>query len=200
MAHITRTDRESGKTYVTPTERESRTVCVAPAGFMRTHRLRANALAIATCALAAFLSSCTHSPSRPTPQTEDVAAILAFNQRYVKAINDGDFATLSSLTTEEHVMLPPNRAPVVGKAANDAANLRATGQFRIAETWSAVETEVAGDWAWQRGTFEVIASPKAGGEGRTMIGNYLHIYRRQPDGSWRMVRDMFNTVPAPEGN
>jgi ketosteroid isomerase-like protein len=41
----------------------------------------------------------------------------------------------------------------------------------------------------------VAAAPKAGGTARTTSGSFLRIYRRQPDGSWRMTRDMFNTGP-----
>ena len=51
----------------------------------------------------------------------------------------------------------------------------------------------AGDLAYQRGTFTVAVTPKAGGETHNTSGNFLRIYRRQPDGSWRRVRDMFNS-------
>ena len=54
----------------------------------------------------------------------------------------------------------------------------------------------------------VESTPKAGGEKRRSTGNFLRIYRRQPDGSWRMTRDMFNSdrpppnaaPPAPPAN
>ncbi len=83
---------------------------------------------------------------------------------------------MSSLTDDDHIMLIPGRAPIVGKAANDAANGRYFEQFNTLETWYPVETVIDGNLGYQRGTF-------------------LRIYRRQPDGSWRMTRDMFNTGP-----
>jgi ketosteroid isomerase-like protein len=55
-----------------------------------------------------------------------------------------------------------------------------------------LETVIDGNLAYQRGSFTVIATPKAGGAARTTAGSFLRIYRRQPDGSWRMSRDMFN--------
>jgi ketosteroid isomerase-like protein len=133
----------------------------------------------------------------------DEAAIADFNRRYLGAINDGDIATLSSLTTDGHIMLAPSRPPIVGKEANDAANGRVFQMFKIDEHWSPLETVISGDLAYQRGTFSVAATPKAGGETRTTTGNFLRIYRRQPDGSWRMVRDMFNSdkpTPSPLSN
>lgn len=149
--------------------------------------------------LAAALTGCAVMRSHPD-SAADLAAIATFNQRYLQAINDGDIAALSALTTEDHIMLAPNRLPLIGKEANDNANRRAFEQFDIDETWTPKETVVAGDWAWQRGTYKVIATPKSGGESHTSTGNFLRIYRRQQEGSWRMIRDMFNSDQPPAAN
>jgi ketosteroid isomerase-like protein len=126
-----------------------------------------------------------------------VTAIAAFNVRYLKAINDGDIAALSSLTNDDHIMFAPNRPPIAGRAANDEANGRTFQNTKIDETWTPVETVIDGDLAYQRGTFTVIASPKAGGAARTTHGNFLRIYRRRTDGSWWMTRDMFSSDQPP---
>jgi len=65
------------------------------------------------------------SASKPTLE-QDLAAITEFNRRYLKAINDGDIATLSSLTDDDHIMITPGRAPTIGKAAKKvkATNIR----------------------------------------------------------------------------
>jgi ketosteroid isomerase-like protein len=65
--------------------------------------------------------------------------------------------------------------------------------FRIEETWTPIETVISGDLAYQRGTFTVNATPKAGGNASHSTGTFLRIYRKQPNGEWRMVRDMFNS-------
>ncbi|HJR68522.1 MAG TPA: nuclear transport factor 2 family protein [Gammaproteobacteria bacterium] len=131
-------------------------------------------------------------PQRPSYE-EDLAAITEFNARYLGAINDEDIATLSSLTTEGHVILIPNREPIVGKAANDAANGSAFERFTFDETWTPVETVIDGDLAFQRGTFTTIAIPRGDGERLEVSGSFMRIYQRQPNGEWRMTRDMFNS-------
>jgi ketosteroid isomerase-like protein len=148
------------------------------------------AVLAASCA-ALFAASC----SRETPPSfaDDLAAITAFNEQYLKSINEEDIATLSSLTTDGHVMLPPNREPVVGKAANDAMNGSAFERFDFSEMWAPVETVIDGNLAFQRGTFTVIATPKSNGDRVEMRGSFMRIYQRQPDGEWRMTRDMFNS-------
>jgi ketosteroid isomerase-like protein len=135
------------------------------------------------------------APTASASYAADLAAISAFNVQYLKAINDGDITALSSLTDDDHVALAPGSAPLVGKAANDAVNGRTYQQFKIDEHWTPVETVIDGNLAYQRGSFTVVATPKAAGTARTVSGSFLRIYRRQPDGSWRMTRDMFNTGP-----
>jgi uncharacterized protein (TIGR02246 family) len=126
-----------------------------------------------------------------------VAAISAFNEKYLKALNEGDATALSALTDEDHIMIAPGRTPTVGKAANDTANARAFKDFSVDEKWVPIETVVDHDLAYQRGTFTVVATPKAGGAARTTHGNFLRIYRRQADGSWLMTRDMFGSDQPP---
>ncbi len=153
--------------------------------------------AIVLLASCADIAAAQTPPAARTPTLEeDLAAITAFNAKYLKAINDEDIATLSSLTTDDHILISSGRAPLVGKAANDAANGSAFKQFDIIETWTPLETVVDGNLAYQRGTFTVEATPRAGGNTTKTSGNFLRIYRRQPNGEWRMTRDMFNSSPA----
>jgi len=163
---------------------------------VRTHRALAAGIAIASVALG--LIGCA-STGTTGSHAADEAAITELNRRYLGAINDGDIATLSSLTTEGHIMIAPGRPPTVGKQANDAANGRAFQMFNIKETWTPIETVISGDLAYQRGTFTVDATPKAGGNPTHSTGTFLRIYRKQPDGAWRMVRDMFNSDQPPKG-
>ncbi|HEY6453743.1 MAG TPA: nuclear transport factor 2 family protein [Steroidobacteraceae bacterium] len=134
-------------------------------------------------------------PTASVAYAADLAAIAAFNVQYLKAINAGDINALSALTDEDHIALTPGRPPLVGKAANIAANGRLYQQFNIAENWTPVETVIDGNLAYQRGSFTVAATAKAGTTARPLggTGSFLRIYRRQPDGSWIMTRDMFNT-------
>ena len=152
--------------------------------------------ALAAVAGLGTLAACGDAtPNRPTAE-QDVAAIMEFNKHYLGAINAGDIKTLAALTTDGHVMIAPNRPPIVGKAANDAMNGRAFEQFEFDESWSPTQTVVSGDLAFQQGTYVSTAKPRAGGEARTIRGSFLRIYQRQPNGEWRMTRDTFNSEPA----
>ena len=140
---------------------------------------------------AVLMAACTSDA--PPSYAEDFAAITGFNERYLRAINTEDIAALSALTTDGHVMLPPNQEPVAGKAANDAMNGGAFERYEFSETWQPVETVIDGDLAFQRGTFTTIATPRGDGDRLEVNGSFLRIYQRQANGDWRMTRDMFNS-------
>ena len=148
-------------------------------------------LALSTVAAALLAANCS-GPAQST-FADELAQITAFNERYLKSINEEDIAALSGLTTDGHVMLPPNSEPVVGKAANDAMNGGAFERYNFSETWNPVETVIEGNLAFQRGTFTTIATPKAEGDRLEVSGSFLRIYQRQENGEWRMTRDMFNS-------
>jgi uncharacterized protein (TIGR02246 family) len=133
------------------------------------------------------------SSATQTSIAEDEAAIAAFNRQYLAAINDGDIDALASLTTDGHMLIASGGEPLTGKEALVAAMTGAFERFEFDESWAPEETVVSGDLAYQRGTFVVVATPKAGGEASRTAGNFLRIYRRQADGAWLMVRDMFNS-------
>jgi ketosteroid isomerase-like protein len=148
--------------------------------------------------LAVSLMRGADAQTAPAAEAADEAAIAAFNRRYLAAINDGDIVTLASLTTEGHMMISSGGAPLAGKKALVDAMTRAFQTTDFDESWAPEETVVSGDLAYQRGTFVVIARPKAGGAESRVAGNFLRIYRKI-DGAWFMVRDTFNSQPARSG-
>ena len=99
-----------------------------------------------TVCVAFALAACSTTRTQPMSAAADIANITAFNARYLKAINDGDIATLSSLTDEDHIMVAPNRPPVVGKrpttqptaeVSNSSTSMRAGRPSRrsLMENW-----------------------------------------------------------------
>lgn len=161
---------------------------------LSSHRVQSRRVKlIVAVALALSLPACMRasSPAEET-QAEVEAAIADFNRQYLEAINTGDIVALADLTTEDHMMISSGAAPMTGKQALVDAMAGAFERFDFDESWTPLETVASGDVAYQRGTFVVNATPKAGGEAVHMEGNFLRIYRRQPDGRWFMTRDNFN--------
>jgi ketosteroid isomerase-like protein len=149
-----------------------------------------------------LLASCASAQPPATssapdaPGAADIAALDEFDRQYLEAINDGDIDTLARLTTDDHMMISSGRPPLAGKQALVDAMTRAFAAFDIDETWSVEETMVSGDLAYRRGTFAVVAAPKAGGNASRTTGSFVRIYRRLPGRAWYMVRDVLASDPA----
>lgn len=151
---------------------------------------------------AAFYTGFALAACTPSAMNDDAAAeaeIAEFNRQYLAAINGGDIEALAALTTADHMMIASGGAPLTGRAALVEAMTGAFERFDFDESWAPEETVVSGDLAYQRGTFVVVATPKAGGEPSRTTGNFMRIYRREPapDGRWFMVRDMFIGADPP---
>ena len=123
----------------------------------------------------------------------DVEAIKSTLEKFDAALNASDLDGLMSCFTEGSVRMPPNRPALVGKEA-----IRDMFQSRFERITTEVhntseEVIVCGDWAFVRGTYTVTSTPKVGGEPIRNIGKWITIWQRQPDGSWKLHRGIYNS-------
>ncbi|MFN2134429.1 MAG: YybH family protein [Candidatus Promineifilaceae bacterium] len=120
--------------------------------------------------------------------------IEAFWDEYVAANVTGDAERWIALWDENGVQMPPN-SPFVDGMENILARKEAGNEKWITDemTISNQEVEVAGGWAFVRGVYDAKMTPKAGGESTFVDGKYMSILKQQPDGSWKLYRDIFNS-------
>ncbi len=65
--------------------------------------MRWNWIVLASLGIVALPGCATQ---RTPSVAQDLAELASYNKRYLQSINDGDIATLSSLTAEEHISDP----------------------------------------------------------------------------------------------
>jgi ketosteroid isomerase-like protein len=117
---------------------------------------------LATAVIVTF-AGCTREAQEPAADyAADVAATVARNETILGHMNSGNWQALNGIVAEDYVALVPGSAPIVGRAANQAANRRFLERWNDEEQWLPVETIVAGDLAVQRGTFTMTLTPKEG--------------------------------------
>lgn len=115
-------------------------------------------------------------------------------KQYSSSLNSGDLDTWMSLWTEDGVQMPPGEPAVSGKDQIRSRNKAVLDRFTFDMGITNQEVEVAGDWAFARGTYKATLTPKEeGGEIVHIDGKYMTILQKQPDGSWRIHRDIFNS-------
>lgn len=149
-----------------------------------------------------LLMACqTVTEPEPVAQAPTAAEVQANVDAYIAAVGAANAAALTDLFTDDAIVMPPNAPAVVGKEAIMAMN-----QSRIeaaTQTLTAVmeETQAVGDWVFTRGAFTLTAIAKSTGEETQDTGKWLSISRRQPDGTVKIHRHIYNSdlpLPAPE--
>lgn len=125
------------------------------------------------------------------------AAIEAANAKFSEAFSRGDANALAALYTRDAIVFPPDSEAIRGNEA--------IGKFwkttRDGGVQSAVLTTddvgTSGDVAYESGKVTLTIKPE-GKEATTAMSKYVVVWMRQPDGSWKMHRDIWNDLPAKE--
>lgn len=129
---------------------------------------------------------------------DDRTAIRQADENDMKLMNAKDWKGDAALLTEDAIEMPPNQAAVQGKASIQAW-MEASPRFSNFQEQS-LEIEGQGDFAYDRGTYSMtLTSP--GAAPIEDHGKYLTIWRKQADGSWKVLRAMYNSdlpLRAPE--
>ena len=153
-----------------------------------------------------LLSSCTTSgteakKSAPDPNA-DRAALNKVRDDFVTAFNAADAPNIAATYSEDAVLMPQNQEPVTGRTAIETyyKSLHTQVNAKISLTSQEI-TMIGEDSAFDRGTYLLSITPKKdGGTAMEDAGKYLVILERQPDGTWKVVRDIDNSSrPLPPG-
>ena len=122
----------------------------------------------------------------------EIEAIKRFNDEWDAAMNAGDIEKLVSFFTDNAVNIPPNEPALIGKEAIREWFQQDFDQFTMEEDGTVVDVQVAGDLAFTRGTWTIIRTPKAGGESLESKGCWVTIYRKQTDGTWKCIGNIWS--------
>jgi ketosteroid isomerase-like protein len=129
----------------------------------------------------------------------ETTALLDTDRAWAAAADAGTSAdSILSFWTDDARVISPNEAIVAGKAALKAM---VTGSLAIPGfhlTWTPEQAVVstAGDLGYTYGTNRMTV-PDSTGKTITMDGRYVTVWRKDADGRWRCVQDIFNNGPAP---
>jgi ketosteroid isomerase-like protein len=126
---------------------------------------------------------------QPAANNSDPAAVRhiidSLQARFVAAADRGDMETILADYVQDPIVIRPNQPLARGR---DAVR-KAYGD--VPTKGNKVNTQdvlVSGDLAVETGTYEVTLLPKGGSE-RKETGKYVFVWQRQPDGTWKGVRD-----------
>ncbi len=120
--------------------------------------------------------------------TEDERAIRQIVATWMRAGQSGDTATVLSLMTEDVVFMVPGQEPFGREAFEAAVNQLSAARLQIDGTNDIVEIQILGNWAFTRNRIDLSITPPTG-EPVRRTGYTLTLFRKEPDGRWRLARD-----------
>lgn len=162
------------------------------------HPARWIVVAIAGAALQACASKAEPPAQAGQANTEnDVAAINAAQDRELAMAATGNADSMATVVTSDAELMPPNEPAVHGLDAVKKWAETMFSQASLSGRYTSSDVTVSGDLAVARYTGELTITPKAGGAPVTERIKGIHVMKRQPDGSWKIAQDVWNSdAPA----
>jgi uncharacterized protein (TIGR02246 family) len=123
---------------------------------------------------------------------------LPIHEELVAAFQARDTARLARLYAEDAVFTVPGRPGVEGRAAIErmlADDFQDPG-FSLGLHEVRTLVSPGGDFACTRGQFQLAFTDPQSGQGHSLGGTYIQVYRKRADGGWEVVEDISTPGPA----
>ncbi len=127
-------------------------------------------------------------------------AVRAADLAWAHAFSSKDLAGYLAFVDSTASFLPPNAPTVTGTAGVRALIEGFYSLPALSGTWqpTKVEASQSGEMAYSSGTYELSFNDPSG-KPMTERGKYLTVWRKQADGSWKVVIESFNSDSPPPG-
>lgn len=157
---------------------------------------RSLTIAVLTAGLVACQAGSRSDQSASVDLPEDIAAIRAHSDAFDSAITAGEEQPFINLLTDDVMWMVPNQPALVGRepVRNRIQGLFSTSSLQLRSTVD--EIHVAGEWAYVLGTYHLRVTPKESGAPTEEVGKLINILRKDPNGSWRLARHLWNADHA----
>lgn len=138
-------------------------------------------------------------PAAPAFTDADRASMRAFEDSFATRVLRSDWAGAAALYAVDARLMPPNEKAVVGRAGIQAWLAAFPPVKSLVLTPDTVDG--SGDMAYVRGRYALSILPPGAAAPIADSGKFLEVHKRQADGTWLSVADIFNSdlpaAPAP---
>ena len=127
------------------------------------------------------------------------ALLVEADAQYTATANAGDVEGLTALYAPDATRYPPGGEPSHGLDAMRAfaQGVASTPGFHLTAHPLALETSQGGDMGYTLNLLELTVTGEDGVPEAQWLRDF-HVWRREPDGAWRIVEDIWHVMdPAP---
>jgi uncharacterized protein (TIGR02246 family) len=150
-------------------------------------------------ALGPAASTTAPNPLADTTMRPGKALLLDLEARFAKATAEGGGKAFATWFAEDGVTLGNGQAPVHGRDAIAKQATWLAKDYQLLWTPTDAVMSPSGDMGYTWGHYES-HSRDADGNSKVTSGRYLTIWRKQPDGNWKVALDASSDEPAGAGD
>ena len=158
--------------------------------------------ALATLSLGVALSCCA-APSFGRPRPDFAPGLAAASEtgkipaQWAKLLQSKQIDQLAALYTEDAVFLKPSGERITGRPAIRDLCKKIMDSFSSDFTFRSMTSDVSGNIAYDSGEYKESLVKISDQTKAEVQGNYLMIFKRQPDGTWLIAQQMWTLVTPP---
>lgn len=152
------------------------------------------ALLVGSCGQQAE-NSPSEANSKAVSHEQDEAAIRSLDAEWVKAVAAKDAQKSASFYDAQATLMAPGAPIATGTTAIQKTweGMMATPGFALTFSPNTIHVSQSGDMAYELGTFQLTTNDKKG-KPQTMKANYVVVWGKQADGSWKALVDAPTTT------
>ena len=149
---------------------------------------------VAAAAIGAIAALSSFLPAMARGDMDDAAKVLVkLDEAWSAEAGKRDAGAVSSFYAEDAIVYPPNEPVMKGRAAAKKVWTAYFAEPSFNISWKTKHAEVAsgGDLGFTSGTYEDSFN---GPDGKKVheTGKFLCVWKKQADGTWKAIHDMWN--------
>ena len=150
---------------------------------------------VASCGEQQTATSPAETNSKTVSREQDEAAIRSLDAEWVKAVAAKDADKSASFYNEHGTLMAPGEKVATGtdEIRKTWTAMMATPGFALTFSPITIHVSQSGDMAYELGTFELMTNDKKG-KPQTMKANYVVVWGKQADRSWKALVDAPTTT------
>jgi uncharacterized protein (TIGR02246 family) len=127
--------------------------------------------------------------------SEERSAIEQTADAYLTAMQAADWSRVAQSFSHDAVRIPPNEAPHQGRAAIEAwlSGIEELTSYELSRD----HIDGGDGLAYIRGSYTITLRPMGAPAAVSDEGDFLEIWRKEPDGVWRIIEAIWNTRLPP---
>jgi ketosteroid isomerase-like protein len=129
------------------------------------------------------------------PPDKTLANLANLREEWVKDLHTKQLEPILKFYAPDAAFLQPNGDRITGSAALRSLFQNIMATFTSDLTLHSRALEASGDLAYDSGDFEELLTNVATGAKIASKGSYIVIYKRQSDGSWKIVQHVWTGTP-----